>query len=225
MAFSGKTFRKPAQPQDSDSLDGCDKAHARCQQVLDAAARCFRELGFRGASIQRISEMAGMSPGHIYHYFRNKEAIVVGIVERNLEETLERVRRMSRIAERDGVLQACIAGVDQGIELRAKEGAASLYLEILAEATRNPAIAASLREADQRTRNETCGLLRQLPSLRRLPQAELAARVAVLSTLFDGLIIRTLLDPSLDCAATRRVIRRVVRNLLESTETGSQGLR
>ncbi|QYU68460.1 TetR/AcrR family transcriptional regulator [Leptolyngbya sp. 15MV] len=48
----------------------------RRRQILDAALRCFRESGFRGASVSDICKVAGMSPGHLYHYFPSKEAIV-----------------------------------------------------------------------------------------------------------------------------------------------------
>ena len=57
--------------------------------MLDAAAICFRNHGFHGASMAQISKTAGMSPGHIYHYFDNKEAIIAAIVERDMEEMME----------------------------------------------------------------------------------------------------------------------------------------
>ena len=64
------------------------RAAARRQQILNAAAQCFREHGFHGASIAQISKTAGMSPGHIYHYSENKEAIIAAIVAQDLEGLL-----------------------------------------------------------------------------------------------------------------------------------------
>lgn len=52
------------------------RLNTRRAQILAAATDCFRELGFHGASIAKISQASGMSPGHIYHYFENKEAII-----------------------------------------------------------------------------------------------------------------------------------------------------
>ena len=48
------------------------RAEARRQQILSAAAQCFREHGFHAASISRISRLAGMSAGHIYRRWCNK---------------------------------------------------------------------------------------------------------------------------------------------------------
>ena len=44
-----------------------DKSEARREQVLNAAAECFRQGGFHGTSIAQICKRAKMSPGHVYH--------------------------------------------------------------------------------------------------------------------------------------------------------------
>ena len=73
----------------SSSTTDHTRAEARRQQILCAAAQCFREHGFHGASIAQISKSAGMSAGHIYHYFDNKEAIIAAIVAQDLEGLLK----------------------------------------------------------------------------------------------------------------------------------------
>lgn len=45
------------------------------QEILAAAHRCFLRHGLQGASISMICKEAGMSPGHLYHYFPSKDAI------------------------------------------------------------------------------------------------------------------------------------------------------
>lgn len=46
------------------------------KEILAAAHRCFLRHGLQGASISMICKEAGMSPGHLYHYFPSKDAIV-----------------------------------------------------------------------------------------------------------------------------------------------------
>jgi AcrR family transcriptional regulator len=159
-----------------------------------------------------------MSPGHIYHYFRNKEAIVAGIVEQRLTELLEQTELLRQESVTAGVVEAWMARVEPGIALRADKERTSLDVEILAEATRNEAVAAMVQEADAVARANVLELLKQLPALRKLPSKELAARLTVMNTLFDGLAVRTLCDPSMNRAATTRVIKRVIRALLEETD-------
>ena len=57
----------------------CPKAAQRCEEILDAAIRCFREKGFHAASMSSIAKAFGMSAGHIYNYFDSKEDIIEAI--------------------------------------------------------------------------------------------------------------------------------------------------
>ena len=52
-------------------------------QILEAALQVMAERGFRGASIKRIAERAGLkSPALIYWYFKDKSALLDGIFQR-----------------------------------------------------------------------------------------------------------------------------------------------
>ena len=212
-------MRKQTRPAEKEpDSAGNDAGGERCQQVLKAAGKCFLKHGFHATSIQRISDVAGMSPGHIYHYFRNKEAIVAGIVEHRLAEVLEHVELVRQNSQTTGVVEAWIAQIEPCMAPRVNREQTPIDLEILAEATRNEAVAGMVQQADAVSRARVLDLLKQLPVLRRLPPRELAARLAVMKTIFDGLAIRTLCDPSMNRAATLRVIKRVIRTLLEEAD-------
>jgi AcrR family transcriptional regulator len=53
--------------------------------VLDAARAVFQRLGIEGASIREIAREAGYTPGAIYSYFENKEAIYGALLGESLE--------------------------------------------------------------------------------------------------------------------------------------------
>ena len=53
--------------------------------VLDAARSVFQRLGIEGASIREIAREAGYTPGSIYSYFENKEAIYGALLGESLE--------------------------------------------------------------------------------------------------------------------------------------------
>lgn len=53
--------------------------------VLDAARAVFDEFGIEGASIREIAKRAGYTPGAIYSYFENKEAIYGALLAESLE--------------------------------------------------------------------------------------------------------------------------------------------
>lgn len=53
----------------------------RREQIIDAAMRVFAQKGFSGATNKDIAHEAAITPGLIYHYFDNKEALLNAIIE------------------------------------------------------------------------------------------------------------------------------------------------
>lgn len=61
------------------------QSDARRKGVLDAARAVFERLGIEGANIREIAKQAGYTPGAIYSYFENKEAIYGALLDESLE--------------------------------------------------------------------------------------------------------------------------------------------
>lgn len=55
-------------------------------RILDAAAVVLAEDGYQRASTNRIAREAGVSPGSLYRYFADKDAIVSGLSTRLVED-------------------------------------------------------------------------------------------------------------------------------------------
>jgi AcrR family transcriptional regulator len=53
----------------------------RREQIIEAALRVFARKGFKGATNKDIATEAGITPGLIYHYFANKEALLKAAIE------------------------------------------------------------------------------------------------------------------------------------------------
>ena len=53
----------------------------RREQIIDAAMRVFSQKGFTRATNKDIAREAGITPGLIYHYFENKEAVLNAVIE------------------------------------------------------------------------------------------------------------------------------------------------
>ena len=64
------------------------------EKILAAALDVFARDGFRGATIDRISEAAGMSKPNLLYYFRSKDEIYRVVLDRMLEAWLAPLRRM-----------------------------------------------------------------------------------------------------------------------------------
>lgn len=62
------------------------------ERIVDAAARVFDECGYRRTTTNAIAERAGVSVGSLYQYFPNKDALLVALAERHVEEASEAFR-------------------------------------------------------------------------------------------------------------------------------------
>ena len=62
------------------------------EQILEAALDVFSSHGFRGATIDEIAEVAGMSKPNLLYYFRTKEAMHRALIERVLDTWLDPLR-------------------------------------------------------------------------------------------------------------------------------------
>ncbi|MCO6179204.1 TetR family transcriptional regulator C-terminal domain-containing protein [Ciceribacter sp. RN22] len=60
--------------------------------ILEAALDVFSRRGFRGATIDQIAEVAGMSKPNLLYYFRTKEAMHRTLIDRVLDTWLEPLR-------------------------------------------------------------------------------------------------------------------------------------
>lgn len=54
--------------------------------LLDAAAQVFERHGYAAGTTNRIAERAGVSIGSLYQYYPNKDAILVALVDRHIDE-------------------------------------------------------------------------------------------------------------------------------------------
>lgn len=197
-----------------------ERSELRCRQILDAAAECFERRGFHNASMAEISKTAGMSVGHIYHYFENKEAIIRAMVEIQAREL---VSKMDQIRRHPDVLVALVERVDEGMAKNTLRSRAALKIEVLAEAARNPGILETLCESDRVAMAKLKQtLIAALPPLAGEP-ALLDGRVNLIAALFDGLAIRALVNPDFDHEGLLAALRLTIETLLREIPAARGG--
>lgn len=187
---------------------------ARRRQILDAAEACFRDKGFHGASIADISAAAGVSAGHIYYYFKNKEEIVTAIAETELDALLE-IHDAVRVDH--NVVDAIVARSGDIALQYADPQNSRLRLEILAEGARNPCISARVHALDRRARESAYRSLRLIGS--GLSGDALEARIAVqyelISAILFGITVRAVRGIEVDHGLLKREVMEAVRRVLE----------
>lgn len=188
-------------------------AKARRDQVLTAAAECFRRKGFHAAGMAEISRTAGMSAGHIYNYFESKEAIIESIIEKDMEEMFSIFEHFE--GQPEDTLTVLLNGLNIGVQRHMDTGECAVDLEMLAEAGRNVKVAKLLRDADTQARNRMRQLLISERSvIKGIDEVELESRINVIFSVMAGLLLRKVLYPELTEETVLIALRPAMKTLL-----------
>ena len=169
----------------------------RRERILEAAERAFAAHGFHAATMQHVAEAAGMSAGNLYRTFPSKEAIVEGLCLRDRQEQAADFAHLGE-AETIDIFAAVAQGLKVHVALRPRRKL-TLFVEIWAEAARNPAIGAITRAVDQ----DALAKIEQAVKIAKAcgeaaPTVEAAAVARLFFTYVGGLIKRLALEPDLD---------------------------
>jgi TetR/AcrR family transcriptional regulator, repressor for uid operon len=155
--------------------------------------------------------VAGISAGALYLYFDSKESLISGIVENEQARVISQFASLHEAADLlagiTQVMQNCLAGqsVDQ----------AALFLEIVAESSRNSDVRRALRRVDDAIHGSLREvLLRAAQDGRILPRVEIDRLVDMTAATVDGLFMRRVIDPSFDPSAAIATLVQALRSLL-----------
>lgn len=115
-----------------------ERIKQRQTQILDAARACVKDEGFHAATISRIGAVAGMSKGHIYKYYENKEEIMIALIEHDMTEFMLLISQLGQAEERG--LESLISSFVRELPVILESDRTALWLEVQAEAARNPRV-------------------------------------------------------------------------------------
>ncbi|MCX2927581.1 TetR/AcrR family transcriptional regulator [Streptomyces sp. NEAU-W12] len=97
------------------------RGERRIAQLLEAAASVFCTTGYTAASTNAIARKAGVSPGTLYQFFPNKEAIAVELSDRLMHEMRETYGTALRpIAPETPLEEAIAAAVDRFVDFNCR---------------------------------------------------------------------------------------------------------
>ncbi len=184
----------------------------RREQILGAAMVCFAKRGFHQTSMHHIAEAAGISVGLIYRYFASKEAVIGALAEEHkteLAQLLERARSAPTLLESLEILLTAHCCENQ------PQMHSAFVVDLFAEAGRNPAMAALVRDVLEAGAAGITEVIARAPEMRDAPHGLEPREVTELILAASrGAIMRDVLEHA-DVSASERHERqlKVVRQL------------
>ena len=173
---------------------------ARRGQILAAAARVFADKGFHRATIRDLAQAAGIADGTIYNYFKNKDALLLGILDQ-LNETPQRAGQFAQAASL-GIEAWTRQYIQQRLAVIGPEGR-RVFQVILAEALGNRELRQAYSEQIiQPTYALAEGFFQTWVAEGSVRPVDPALALRVTSAMFLGVLILQLIgDPVLDAHA------------------------
>jgi len=196
------------------TLDPVRHAEKR-QEILDAAARCIARDGFQGASTADICREAGISPGHLYHYFASKEEIVTALTATGLEKVAARFAEMMQSDDAIGALIAEI-GRYKGKKRDPQHRAINrMVLEMLVEAGRNAVIARIVRKNSAMLRGLLVDFIESGQVRGQIdPGLDSKLAAGMILSVMDGMRTLVIRDPDADIGSSLEMLQTLFARFL-----------
>jgi DNA-binding transcriptional regulator YbjK len=164
----------------------------RRRELCDAAIELLAEHGAKGLSHLKVDALAGVPDGTTSFYFRTRSALLLAVAERMAELDLA---TLQAVADRAGLDDASSASSLAKLVIQSGEepqlSRTKARYELTMQATRDPAIAATLQRAtDAFTKLHHDILVQLLPHGADLDPAVVDDLSNVMMTFINGLLLR-----------------------------------
>lgn len=171
-----------------------DSADARRAAILEAASRIFARHGFQAARMEDIAAEAGVAKGTLYLYFKNKDDLVLGLLEQFFAVEFSALHALldmpGSVRERLEQLATHLAQ-----ETLAMQDLLPIGYEFYAVAARRPDVRATLQAYFRQWRETIAALLQQGVERGELRPVDGDTAATALIALFEGTALLWFTDP------------------------------
>lgn len=174
------------------------------EQILSAAASCFRERGIKATKMQEIAKRAGISVGNFYNYFENKDAIIDEFAQREV------AREIDEIVNGRVSLEEQRRQFRESLRKQLAVQRARVKIEIFEEAARNSSMGEIVRRSGAQVR-ELIKKMHRCRSSAEVSDEEIEVMVEMDMALVDGMAFRLIAHPELDI---ERMINAIVKTVI-----------
>lgn len=171
------------------------------------------EHGFEAASIKEIARAAGVAPGLIHYYFKNKDELLLAVLR---EASASYTRQMARLSEESRATDLPVAALAVPKDRVSQQPEwYRLRFELFALGLRNPAMTEGLARLLHDGRQGISQVIQAVAPGDPL-KANLVA--SILLACFDGIALQKMADPKYDLDGAYRILWQMARSLLNAPE-------
>jgi AcrR family transcriptional regulator len=190
------------------------------ERIIAAASKVLAEKGYEATTLREISREAQAAPGLVHYYFGGKDELLVEVLQAAGRRFHQRMEHLAQHMPADQSLDALLTQLHERVDL--EPDVYRLRYESFSLGLHNPVIEPKVRERLAQRRNEIGSVIAMV--LENMERTESAKRssldptlmAALLLSIFDGLALQKIMDPSFDLEAAYHLLAQALHGLLGS---------
>ncbi len=188
------------------------------ERIIAAASKVLAEKGYDATTLREISREAQAAPGLVHYYFGGKDALLVEVLQAAGRRFHQRMEFLAQHMPTDRSLDTLLTQLYERVDLEPE--VYRLRYESFSLGLHNPIIEPKVRERLAQRRNEIGSVIAMV--LENMGRTEHVKRssldptllAALLLSIFDGLALQKIMDPTFDLEAAYHLLAQTLHDLL-----------
>ena len=195
-----------------------ENQHKTKERIIAAASKVLAEKGYEATTLREISREAQAAPGLVHYYFGGKDELLVEVLQAAGRRFHQRMEHLVQHAPVERSLEAVLTQLRERVDL--EPDVYRLRYESFSLGLHNPVIEPKVRERLAQRRNELGSVIAKvLENMERTDGAQRSSLdptllAALLLSIFDGLALQKIMDPTFDLEAAYHLLAQTLHGLL-----------
>src|SRR5438270_9137770 len=192
------------------------------ERIIAAASKVLAEKGYEATTLREISREAQAAQGLVHYYFGGKDELLVEVLQAAGRRFHQRMEHLAQRAPVDRSLETVLTQIRERVDL--EPDVYRLRYESFSLGLHNSLIEPRVRERLAQRRKEIGSVIAKvLENSERTDGAKHSSLdptilAALLLSIFDGLALQKIMDPTFDLEAAYHLLAQMLRGLLARFE-------
>ncbi len=188
------------------------------ERIIAAASKILAQKGYEATTLREIAREAQAGPGLVHYYFGGKDALLVEVLQATGRHFHQRMEQLVQQVPGDQSLEAVLTQLSERVGQEPE--VYRLRYESFSLGLHNPTIAPGVRERLAQRREEIGSVMAKILNKQQRAESTKPSShdptilAALLLSLFDGLALQKILDPTFDLDASYQLLAQLLHCLL-----------
>jgi len=185
------------------------------ERIIAATSKVLAEKGYDATTLREISREAQVAPGLVHYYFGGKDQLLVEVLQAAGQHFHQRMEQLVQHVPADQSLEAVLTQLHERVDR--EPDVYRLRYESFSLGLHNPLIEPKVRERLAQRRKEIGSVMAKVLENMECTEdtqsssLDLTLLAALLLSIFDGLALQKIMEPTFDLEAAYRVLAQMLR--------------